>query len=83
MMCRLTRVEGFFLYTVGLTVLLVGLYQGGNTRVWKQASVIAPIVCGGAAFIGCFVWEFSGIPKRPLFPWYIFAKFREFTSLIT
>ena len=70
------------MYAAGLTVLLVGLYQGGNTKVWRQASVIAPITLGGAAFIGCFMWEFSGLPKRPLFPSYMFKKGREFTSLL-
>lgn len=73
---------GFFLYTVGLTILLVGLYQGGNTRIWHSAGVVAPIVLGGIAFIGCFIWEFSGVAKRPLFPFYMFKKGREFTSLI-
>ena len=72
---------GFFLYTAGLTVLLIGLYQGGNTKVWYQAGVITPITLGGIVFIGCFVWEFSGIPKRPLFPYYLFSKLREFTAL--
>lgn len=73
---------GFFLYTMGLVVLLVGLYQGGNTRVWGQASVVAPIVLGALTFLGCFAWDWSGIPKRPLFPLYMLKKFREFTVLL-
>lgn len=73
---------GFFLYTAGLTVLLIGLYQGGNTKEWHQAGVITPITLGGIVLIGCFIWELSGIPKRPLFPHYLFSKFREFTVLI-
>lgn len=73
---------GILLYTLGLTVLLVGLYQGGNTRTWHSAGVVVPIVLGGIAFIGCFIWEFSGMAKRPLFPSYMFKKGREFTSLI-
>lgn len=73
---------GFFLYTVGLAILLVGLYQAGNTRIWHSAGVVAPIVLGGISFIGCFIWEFSGVARRPLFPFYMFKKGREFTSLI-
>lgn len=64
-------------------MLLAGLYQGSNTKVWKQAQVIALIVIGSILFIGCFIWDFNGYAKRPLFPPYMFMKFREFTFLIT
>lgn len=75
-------VAGFFLYAGGLTMLLAGLYQGSNTHKWKTAQSIALIVIGAILFISCFVWDFSGMAKRPLFPRYMFSKFREFTVLI-
>jgi hypothetical protein len=73
---------GFFLYSGGLTMLLAGLYQGGNTLHWKTPTVICLIVIGAIMFIGCFVWDFMGFAKRPLFPAYMFKKFREFTVLL-
>lgn len=73
---------GFFLYAGGLTMLLAGLYQGGNTHEWRTAEVIALIIVGAITFVGCFFYDFSGLAKRPLFPFYMFKKFREFTVLM-
>ena len=63
-------------------MLLAGLYQGGNTHKWETAQSIALIIIGAVMFIGCFIWDFSGFAKRPLFQLYMFKKFREFTVLI-
>jgi hypothetical protein len=45
-------------------------------------AVIAPIVVEAVLFIACFVWDFSGIPKQPIFPLHLFKKFREYTILL-
>lgn len=63
-------------------MLLAGLYQGSNTHSWETAKVITLIIIGAVLFIGCFIWDFSGLAKRPLFPLYMFKKFREFTVLV-
>ncbi|KAL1985418.1 hypothetical protein VTN96DRAFT_7861 [Rasamsonia emersonii] len=73
---------GFLLYTSGLAMLLAGLYQGGNTRNWRTIEVIVLIVLGMVMFIGCFICDFFGFAKRPLFLFYMFKKFREFTVLV-
>jgi len=40
--------------------------------------VVSTLVIGGLVFIGCFVYDFT-IPKNPIFPFHLFAMFREFT----
>jgi hypothetical protein len=82
---NVVTLSGFFLYTDtgGLVMLLAGLYQGSNTEKWHSAEVISLIVIGAVLFISCFIWDFNGFAKRPLFPLYMFKKLREFTFLIT
>lgn len=74
---------GIFLYTAGLTLFLVGISWGGISYPWKSAPVIVPIVVGAVLFIACFFWDFSGIPKVPIFPLHLFKKFREYTILLS
>jgi MFS family permease len=74
---------GIFLYTCGLTLFLVGISWGGISYPWNSAPVIAPIFIGGVLFIACFFWDFSGIPKTPLFPLHLFKKTREYTILLS
>jgi MFS family permease len=73
---------GIFLYTAGLTLFLLGLGWGGVSHPWKSAAVIAPLILGAVIFALTFVWDFSGRPKRPLFPKRLFIQFREYTFLL-
>ena len=79
---------GIILYAGGLTSFLLGLsWAGTTTHPWRSASVVAPIVIGGLAFIACFVYDFVVISNKPgrhaLFPRDLLARFREYTvSLI-
>ncbi|KAF2110188.1 fungal trichothecene efflux pump-domain-containing protein [Lophiotrema nucula] len=73
---------GIFLYSSGLTLFLLGLGWGGISYPWKSAAVLAPIVIGALLFTSTFVWDFSGKPKRPLFPYRLFSNFHEYTSLL-
>lgn len=73
---------GISLYTVGLTLFLLGLGWGGSNYPWKSAAVITPLVLGAVIFGLTFVWDFSGRPKRPLFPLRLLKKFRDYTSLL-
>jgi hypothetical protein len=74
---------GILLYAGGLTTFLIGLtWAGGSGHAWKSASVIAPLVVGGLVFAGSFVYDFT-VPKNPLFPAYLFRKWREFTVLLS
>jgi hypothetical protein len=73
---------GIFLYTAGVTLFLLGLGWPGTQYPWRSAAVIAPLTIGGVLFLCTFVWDFSGRAARPLFPYRLFRKFREFTSLV-
>lgn len=74
---------GIFLYTAGLTSILLGLSWGGNPgHAWKSGSVVAPIVLGAVGFIASFVYDFTVVEKtgrHALFPRRLLTKFREFT----
>ncbi|KAK3708901.1 hypothetical protein LTR37_011231 [Vermiconidia calcicola] len=71
---------GTFLFVAGLAVFLFGLNAGGNTYPWKSAGALAPLVLGLFVFLAAFVYDFT-VPQDPLFPWYLFKNFREFSSL--
>ncbi|KAL6248800.1 hypothetical protein RBB50_003863 [Rhinocladiella similis] len=73
---------GIFLFTTGTTLFLLGLGWGGTTYPWASAHVLAPLIIGILLFIGTFFWDFYGPVKRPIFPYRLFKKFREFTSLL-
>lgn len=73
---------GIFLYAAGVTLVLLGLGWPGTMYPWKSAAVIAPLVLGGILFLCTFAWDFSGRVARPLFPYRLLGRFREFTSLL-
>ena len=71
---------GTLLFVAGLAVFLFGLNAGGNTFPWKSAGCLAPLILGLIVFISAFIYDFI-VPKDPLFPWYLFRNFREFSAL--
>jgi hypothetical protein len=73
---------GFFLYVAGVTLVLLGLGWAGSQYPWNSAAVIAPLTIGGILFLCTFAWDFSGRAARPLFPYRLFKKWREYTSLL-
>ncbi|KAL2062741.1 hypothetical protein VTL71DRAFT_5813 [Oculimacula yallundae] len=73
---------GLFLYTCGLTVLLIGLtWAGQDGHAWKSASVIAPLVVGSVLLAVCFGYD-GFIARQALFPADLFVRVREFTLLL-
>ncbi|KAH8799843.1 putative efflux pump antibiotic resistance protein [Xylogone sp. PMI_703] len=73
---------GIFLYTTGLTVMLIGLgWAGSEGHPWKSASVIAPIILGALTFFASFAYDWT-IAKKPLFPLSLFVKLREFSLIL-
>ncbi|OCL13971.1 MFS general substrate transporter [Glonium stellatum] len=72
---------GAFLFVAGLAVFLFGLNSGGNTYPWKSGGTLAPLILGLIVFLGAFVYDFL-VPRDPLFPWYLFKNFREFSALV-
>jgi hypothetical protein len=72
---------GAILFVAGLVVFLFGLNSGGNVYPWSHAGTLAPLILGLFVFLGAFAYDFT-IPKDPLFPWYLFKSFREYSSLI-
>lgn len=71
---------GAFLFVSGLAVFLYGLNAGGNAYPWDSASTLAPLIIGGVVFLAAFIYDFI-VPQDPLFPWYLFKNFREFSAL--
>ncbi|OAA65820.1 Fungal trichothecene efflux pump [Niveomyces insectorum RCEF 264] len=70
---------GLGLFAAGLTVCLVGITYLGRSD-YSVAMVAATIVVGALVFGGGFAYDFwSGVPRHPIFPWPLFALFREFT----
>ena len=68
---------GLLLFSAGLTIFLVGItYLGRDT--YSVALVASTISIGAVIFIACFIYDFT-IPKNPIFPFKLFAMFREFT----
>lgn len=73
---------GIFLYTSGTTLFLLGLGWGGTSYPWVSAHVLAPLILGIVLFASTFFWDFYAPVKRPIFPYRLFKKFREFTALL-
>ncbi|KAK5733992.1 hypothetical protein LTR17_009263 [Elasticomyces elasticus] len=71
---------GAFLFVAGLAVFLFGLNSGGSQYPWKSGATLVPLILGLFAFLGAFAYDFA-VPKDPLFPWYLFRNFREFSAL--
>lgn len=71
---------GTILFTVGLSVFLFGLNAGGNSYLWTSAATLAPLILGMIVLLASFAYDFTSA-KDPLFPWYLFRNFREFSSL--
>jgi MFS family permease len=72
---------GAIMFIAGLAVFLYGLNSGGNTYPWTAAGTLAPLILGLIVFLGAFIYDFI-VPKDPLFPWYLFKNFREFSALV-
>lgn len=56
------------------------LNAGGNTYPWRSGGTLAPLILGIIVFLGAFAYDFK-VPRDPLFPWYLFKNFREFSAL--
>ncbi|KAL1889271.1 hypothetical protein Sste5346_009027 [Sporothrix stenoceras] len=69
---------GLGLFAAGLTIFLVGITYLGRSN-YSIPMVAATISVGAIVFAGCFAYDFSPIPKHPIFPRHLFALFREFT----
>lgn len=72
---------GIFLFSAGLATFLFGLNVGGNTYPWTHAGTLVPLILGLVVFLASFVYDFT-VAKDPLFPWYLFKAFREFSALL-
>lgn len=73
---------GFFLFATGLTVFLIGMTDLGHTT-YSVVRVAVTVSLGAVIFIASFVYDFT-YPKvkTPIFPYKLFAMFREFTVLL-
>lgn len=72
---------GAILFSTGLIIFLYGLNSGGTTYPWISAGTIAPLAVGLVVFVAAFLYD-ALLSLDPLFPWYLFVRFREFSSLV-
>ncbi|KAH0840422.1 hypothetical protein AYO21_03059 [Fonsecaea monophora] len=71
---------GLFLFTGGLTVLLVGIGFGGNPYPWTSATVLAPLIIGAVTLIVAFpLWQVYGPGTEKLCPPHLIKRWRRFT----
>ncbi|KIM94667.1 hypothetical protein OIDMADRAFT_135585 [Oidiodendron maius Zn] len=68
---------GLSLFAAGLTIFLVGLTYLGKTS-YSIPLVASTVTIGAIIFVACFLYDFT-IPTNPIFPFHLFAMFREFT----
>ncbi|OQV10594.1 hypothetical protein CLAIMM_14571 [Cladophialophora immunda] len=69
---------GLFLFTAGLTILLIGITWGGGAHPWKSSYTITPIVVGVALLAGLGVWSRFNRLDYPLIPRRLFHDMRRF-----
>ncbi|KAI1384229.1 putative siderophore iron transporter [Hypoxylon trugodes] len=72
---------GSFLWTAGLTLLLMGVSWGGSIYPWNSAATISSIVIGVALLVVLFIYEAYAKLEYPAIPVQFFAN-RGFISLV-
>ena len=72
---------GMALWTVGLTVFLLGISWGGTIYPWKSAAVISSLVLGVVILIILGLWETYGKLSYPIIP-VEFFKNRGYMALV-
>ncbi|KAI6082848.1 trichothecene efflux pump [Hypoxylon rubiginosum] len=72
---------GIFMWTAGLTLLLMGVSWGGSIYPWKSAATISSIVIGVLLLVALFVYEGYAKLEYPAIPVQFFAN-RGFISLV-
>ncbi|KAI0006586.1 trichothecene efflux pump [Xylariaceae sp. FL0662B] len=72
---------GMFMWTAGLTLLLMGVSWGGTIYPWDSSATIASIVIGVILLIALFVYEGFAKLEYPAIPVKFFAN-RGFISLV-
>lgn len=68
---------GLALFTAGLCIFLVGMTDLGHSN-YSVSLVASTIPIGAVIFVASFWYDFTK-PKNPIFPFKLFAMFREFT----
>ncbi|KAK7445002.1 fungal trichothecene efflux pump [Colletotrichum acutatum] len=72
---------GIFLWTAGLTLLLMGVSWGGVMFPWDSAATISSLVLGVVLLVALFCWEAFADLKYPAIPIKFFAN-RGFMALV-
>ncbi|KAK1479764.1 fungal trichothecene efflux pump [Colletotrichum tamarilloi] len=72
---------GIFLWTAGLTLLLMGVSWGGVMFPWDSAATISSLVLGVVLLVALFCWEAFADLKYPAIPIKFFAN-RGFMALM-
>ncbi|OTB01318.1 hypothetical protein M426DRAFT_323587 [Hypoxylon sp. CI-4A] len=72
---------GIFMWTAGLTLLLMGVSWGGTIYPWKSAATISSLVIGAVLLIALFIYEAVAKLEYPAIPVQFFAN-RGFISLV-
>ncbi|KAI0839239.1 trichothecene efflux pump [Hypoxylon sp. FL0890] len=72
---------GIFMWTAGLTLLLMGVSWGGTIYPWDSAATISSIIIGAVLLIALFIYEAFAKLEYPAIPVQFFAN-RGFISLV-
>ncbi|OLN91684.1 putative MFS-type transporter C16A3.17c 3 [Colletotrichum chlorophyti] len=72
---------GIFLWTAGLTLLLMGVSWGGVMYPWGSPATISTLVIGTLSLVALFCWEGFANLKYPAIPIKFFTN-RGFMSLV-
>ncbi|GJC91286.1 fungal trichothecene efflux pump [Colletotrichum higginsianum] len=72
---------GIFLWTTGLTLLLLGVSWGGVMFPWGSPATISSLTMGTALLVALFCWEAFANLKYPAIPVKFFSN-RGFMSLV-
>ncbi|WQF78906.1 Putative sugar transporter, major facilitator transporter Str1/Tri12, MFS transporter superfamily [Colletotrichum destructivum] len=72
---------GIFLWTTGLTLLLLGVSWGGVMFPWGSPATISSLTIGTALLVALFCWEAFADLKYPAIPVKFFSN-RGFMSLV-
>jgi MFS family permease len=72
---------GFFLFTGGLLLFIMGLSWGGSVYPWKSAHVIATIVVGFLCLVGFVLYDAYVHKGDPLLPIHLF-RYKGYLAMV-
>ncbi|CRG89117.1 putative transporter C3H1,06c [Talaromyces islandicus] len=72
---------GFFLFSAGMILLLVGLNWGGSLYPWVSGYVLGTLLSGFATLVACVIYELRTSIEEPYLPLELFKNIK-YTSCV-